>query len=75
VRARLSFEKRKSVLVSGAAMDSVRPLPDPNHLGTSSPNLQITSISDHRYKIFLSQINARQKLPFSHAHNSQPWPL
>jgi hypothetical protein len=33
----------KSALVS-AEMDSVRPLRDRNHLGTSFPSLQITSI-------------------------------
>jgi hypothetical protein len=75
MRARLSFEKRKSVLVSCAEMDSVRPLPDPNYLGTSSPNLQITSISDHRSKIFHWRIKSRQKLPLFHAHNNQSCPL
>jgi hypothetical protein len=75
MHARLSFEKRKNVLVSCAEMDSVRPLPDQSHLGASSPNLQITSISDHRSKIFYWRIKSRQKLPLFHAHNSQCCPL
>jgi hypothetical protein len=38
----------ESTLVS-AKMDSVRPLRECSHLGTSFPYLQIASISDHRY--------------------------
>jgi hypothetical protein len=56
----------KRVFVS-AEMDSVHPLRDCNHLGTSFPHLQITSISDHRYKLFLSRINYRRKTQLSRA--------
>jgi hypothetical protein len=73
--ARLGFEKQKSVLVSCAEMDSVRRLPNLNHLGASSPNFSTTSISEHCSKICLWRINSRQKLPLFHAHNSQPWLL
>jgi hypothetical protein len=56
----------KSALVS-SEMDSVRLLRDRKCLSTSFPHLQITSISDHRYKLFLWRINSRRKLQLSRA--------